>query len=345
MSDEGRGGDSPNQALVGQPYAFLPPGAVHDSVRFYQVARNRTTDKMAIAVLVLGVCGFLGITIAVAIVLGILVLTRVNERSAGRTTGRSDQPWSASPAGLAQPQPFQPYPTQAQPFQSYPAQPYPAAQPYAGIPPEAQPVFATPNLTPPAGQAQVPWPAPPANVLASSRVFGKGKVLFFAIFGIVAALLWSGAWTVLIVNAPDRTQSASSAVCMDVPAGHANICTVKPGDCFIRPSFERDIEAFRLTSCTAEHDAQAIGVFIEQAGRWPGPDGFVAAAETECLNIGSRNVDEALVDETTQLGFLAPDVNSWNAGFRNVTCIVYTNDASWSTSVLVPDADLRIPTR
>ncbi|GLZ37237.1 septum formation family protein [Actinokineospora sp. NBRC 105648] len=169
----------------------------------------------------------------------------------------------------------------------------------------------------------------------------KALAVFMAVAGLVFSGVWGSAWAVAVVYLVDE---ANAADCEHPPSGQATACTLKPGDCFIRPSFSAPIPNVDLTSCGSRHDAQAIGAYTGGTGPWPGMTTLTADSETKCLPIAQRNVDVAALSETDQLGFLAPDQASWDAGYRNVICIVFTDTASWTSSVLAAGADLSIPT-
>ncbi|MGQ4266884.1 septum formation family protein [Nocardiopsis sp. MT53] len=155
--------------------------------------------------------------------------------------------------------------------------------------------------------------------------------------------MWGLGWTGVAVVAANYEEPTYAATC-EPPPGYANACTLEPGDCFMLPSFEEEFPEVELTSCDESHDAQAIGAFTAPAGDWPGMAGFASASETECSPIADRNVDASLMSPSDQLGFIAPNRASWDFGVDHVTCIVFTEDASWTSSVLVPGADLSIPT-
>ncbi|WP_433272060.1 septum formation family protein [Actinosynnema sp. CS-041913] len=191
--------------------------------------------------------------------------------------------------------------------------------------------------------------------LHQNRLGRKPPAVWLAIVGLVASLVWGGLWAAGVVhvagnpvaNNPVATNSVATnegGGCELPPEGYANACTVRPGDCFTRPSPDAPIPRVELAPCGQPHDAQAIGAFTAPAGDWPGTSGFTADAEVRCREIAERNVDAQALQETDRLGHLAPDRASWNGGFRNVACVVYTDRPRWTGSVLRPDADLSVPT-
>jgi len=182
----------------------------------------------------------------------------------------------------------------------------------------------------------VPAPAGQAAALA-----GSTTSTVMAVVGLVSVFVWATFWVVVGLNVAQQLSG-----CPTPAAGYANICTLTPGDCFMRPSFTVGTASIKLLDCTQSHDAQAIAAFKDSSsGAWPGMDTLSADAQARCQSLVARNVDRSKVDSDAQLGFLAPNSASWLAGYHNVFCIVYSDGATWTQSILKPDADLSVPPR
>ncbi|MGO1057378.1 hypothetical protein [Crossiella sp. CA198] len=246
----------------------------------------------------------------------------------------------ATPVQFNQPTPPQPNPAPA-PFPSSPAGTHPAD-------------LSAPIAGPPGMPAGVPGPvagfgtgvtaatgaAGAAAGLVGMVAASKTIALAMALLGLLFSLVWGGVWTAGIIHV---TSTADG--CVTPPAGHANACTLKPGDCLIRPSLSTETVSVRLTSCTEPHDAQAFGAYSGGSGPWPGWNGFLAGTKANCPAIAQRNVNLAALTESDQIGYLAPNEVSWNEGYRNVICMAYHSAGSWTSSILQPGADLSLPTR
>ncbi|MER6664444.1 DUF4190 domain-containing protein [Amycolatopsis japonica] len=193
-------------------------------------------------------------------------------------------------------------------------------------------------------------PAIILGVIALTRTGpGKQQGRGLAIGGLVAAGIWTIGWVALLGNTvgnpDDYTASPSSPSCATPPSGHANICTLKPGDCLRQPV--GSATSVELTACGSPHSTEVIGAFTAADGPWPGGGELKAEALTHCQRIMAKNVDSPRLDSEgvyTDLGYLKPEREPWKQGVRTVFCTLVSPDSKLTGSVLVPGADLAVPT-
>lgn len=180
---------------------------------------------------------------------------------------------------------------------------------------------------------------------------GKQQGRGLAIGGLAAAAFWTIGWIALAKNTMgdlDRhTASPPSASCATPPAGHANICTLKTGDCFQKPAVTGIYTSVELTTCDRAHSTQVIGAFTAADGPWPSGGELKAEALTHCQRIMAKNVDSQRLNAEgvyTDLVTWKPGRDEWKHGVRTVFCTLNSPDSQLTGSVLVPGADLSIPT-
>jgi len=178
---------------------------------------------------------------------------------------------------------------------------------------------------------------------------GKQQGRGLAIGGLAAAGFWTVGWVALLGNTmgnPDLdTASPPSASCATPPPGHANICTLKPGDCLQQPV--ASVTSVELAACGNPHATEVIGAFTASDGPWPGSAELKAEALTHCQRIMAKNVDSPRLNSEgvyTDLGYLKPDREPWKHGVRTVFCTLNSPGSQLTGSTLVPGADLAVPT-
>ncbi|MBE1575965.1 DUF4190 domain-containing protein [Amycolatopsis roodepoortensis] len=178
---------------------------------------------------------------------------------------------------------------------------------------------------------------------------GKQQGRGLAIGGLAAAAFWTIGWIALAKNTMgdlDRhTASPPSASCATPPAGHANICTLKPGDCLQQPMAA--VTSVELAVCESPHTTEVFGAFTAADGPWPSGGEMKAEALEHCQRIAAKNVDLPRLNAEgvyTTLGYLKPEREPWEGGVRTIFCTIYSPDSQLTGSALVPGADLSIPT-
>ncbi|MFI9454920.1 septum formation family protein [Amycolatopsis sp. NPDC052450] len=183
---------------------------------------------------------------------------------------------------------------------------------------------------------------------------GKRPGRGLAIGGLAAAGFWAVGWIALLGNTmgnPDSytasTPGAPSASCATPPSGHANACTLKPGDCFQQSAVTGTFTSVELTTCGNAHTTQVIGTFTATDGPWPSGGELKAEALDHCQRIMAKNVDKPRLDAEgvyTDLSYLKPERDAWKHGVRTVFCTLHSPGSELTGSALVPGADLSIPT-
>jgi hypothetical protein len=180
---------------------------------------------------------------------------------------------------------------------------------------------------------------------------GKRPGRGLAIGGLAAAGFWAVGWIALLGNTmgnPDHSSaSPPGASCATPSPGHANACTLKPGDCFEQPTVKGTFTSVELTACGSAHSTETIGAFTAAGGPWPSGENLKAEAATECQRIMAKNVDRPRLEAAgvyAELSYLRPERDAWDHGVRTVFCTIHSPDAQLTESVLTAGADLAVPT-
>lgn len=180
---------------------------------------------------------------------------------------------------------------------------------------------------------------------------GKRPGRGLAIGGLAAAGVWTVGWVALLGNTmadPDRyTANPPSQGCATPSPGYANVCTLKPGECFEQPTVNGTFTSVELATCGGRHSTEAIGAFTAPDGPWPGDEKLKAEALTQCERIMAKNVDRPRLDAAgadAYLSYAGPERVGWERGVRTVHCTIYSPGSQLTGSVLVTGADLAIPT-
>ncbi|MEU6262415.1 DUF4328 domain-containing protein [Saccharopolyspora shandongensis] len=187
---------------------------------------------------------------------------------------------------------------------------------------------------------------PPEATAVGGTAGSRTTAVVMALSGLLFSVTWSGIWAYAVVDATHGPEpSTTLADCENPPAGSATMCTMKPGDCFTWPGEADRFLTVALASCTQPHDAQAIGAHTADDGPWPGWDAFQNQIDAWCGPIAQRNVDASAVSPDDSLGLIAPDQTAWDGGHHTAYCAVVSEASGYRQSILVPDADLSVPTR
>ncbi|MEV6910317.1 septum formation family protein [Amycolatopsis sp. NPDC051071] len=180
---------------------------------------------------------------------------------------------------------------------------------------------------------------------------GKRPGRGLAIGGLAAAGVWTVGWVALLGNTlanPNHfTANPPSQGCAAPSPGYANVCTLKPGDCFEQAAIDVTFTSIELSACGGTHSSEVVGAFIAQDGPWPGEEKLKADASTQCERIVAKNVDNPrldAVDGDVYLSHAASDRVGWEHGVRTVLCTIYAPGSKLTGSLLAPGADLAIPT-
>ena len=102
------------------------------------------------------------------------------------------------------------------------------------------------------------------------------------------------------------------------------VLDVAVGDCFDDPG-DGAIESIDIKDCAEPHDFEVFDVFdiADQSDSFPGTDALAERAFTECLDSFEGYVGTAYPDSVLWLLPMTPLEDSWQAGDREVACLLY----------------------
>jgi hypothetical protein len=154
------------------------------------------------------------------------------------------------------------------------------------------------------------------NQLHSRIQQGRGM----AVTGIVLGVLWLLGWVVLFVAAvvtsgPERTASGAVTQTTD-----AYVEDLEAGDCFSGAGRD-EVDSVTILPCTTAHESQVVTIFAMPAGRWPGEDQVVQAAEKGCSEKADPLITDRAYDDLSPSFIYPTDEYSWR-GSREIICVV-----------------------
>lgn len=154
------------------------------------------------------------------------------------------------------------------------------------------------------------------NQLHSRIQRGRGM----AVTGIVLGVLWLLGWVVLFVAAvvtsgPERTASGAVTQTTD-----AYVEDLEAGDCFSGAGRD-EVDSVTILPCTSAHESQVVTIFAMPAGRWPGEDKVVQAAEKGCSEKADPLITDRAYDDLSPSFIYPTDEYSWR-GSREIICVV-----------------------
>jgi hypothetical protein len=181
------------------------------------------------------------------------------------------------------------------------------------------------------------------------RVVQAGRGM--AVAGIVLGAIWIVGIAALLAIAIATDSSDSSA-----PSGSSNssgsagrggstqvasagrdvtVDELKAGDCFDDGSTpdSKDVGDVTVVPCTTPHRSQVVTVFDLPAGRYPGEDKIVAAAEKGCSDKADPLVRESRMDEVDPSFLYPSDAWTW-AHSRAIQCTADATSGKLTGSVL-----------
>lgn len=204
----------------------------------------------------------------------------------------------------------------------------------AGLPTAPAPSFAPPPRPPRAGTNGFAIASFVLGLLGGfplSVIFGivalvqlrrrprKGKGLA------VAGLVLSGVWvliialavTAVIVSGPERNAAGEIT-----DPGTVTATELTSGDCVNGVRDGASVTTLPAVPCTEPHEAEIFAVFSLRLTEWPGDEAVLDEAEKGCeQRIGGYEA-AMMDDQTLELMFLHPSVESWRGGDHEVTCMV-----------------------
>ena len=94
------------------------------------------------------------------------------------------------------------------------------------------------------------------------------------------------------------------------------------GDC-LDASKEHGLSASSVVSCAEPHDDEVYGDFMLEGGDFPGDETVAAIGDAGCATRFEDFIGISLADSTLDFYTLVPTSESWSAGHRTVSCIVW----------------------
>ena len=165
-----------------------------------------------------------------------------------------------------------------------------------------------------------------ATVVSVGRIGSRGVVALVA---------------VLVVTAGGCSDDESPSSAPTAPAPPSSdqvpleVGLLQPGDCF--NGLDRDDVEVTVVPCANAHGAEMTGRFLLDGEEFPGEDEVLEQAEEGCLAIFEDYAGQPA--EETELRFteLTPTESQWEAGAREVACIVLPPEAGELTRSSVRD--------
>jgi hypothetical protein len=167
------------------------------------------------------------------------------------------------------------------------------------------------------------------------RTGARGRGL--AITGLVASGIWVVALVVIVVavlaggeGSPVVTAVASASA----PPGTVTFERLTSGDCLQYPDDLTSVTTVQTLPCAEPHNAEVIGLYDATGVDWPGVDAIQQEANQRCGDLVKTSVDNAAVTDDMSFSFVFPnDAASWDAGDREVICLVHKATGTTTGSV------------
>jgi hypothetical protein len=106
-----------------------------------------------------------------------------------------------------------------------------------------------------------------------------------------------------------------------------SISDVAVGDCF-DDTGDEVVSELELIDCDEPHDNEVFANLQVEESVFPGDEVFGAFAIDACLAPFEAYVGESYAESRLDYWFLTPTEESWAAGDRAVTCVLYAADLS-----------------
>jgi hypothetical protein len=166
------------------------------------------------------------------------------------------------------------------------------------------------------------------------RVVQAGRGM--AIAGIVLGALWIAGFAALIAIGIATDSSDSGGSRPLTSAGRdVTVDELKAGDCFNDGSTpdSKDVGDVTVVPCTTPHRSQVVTVFDLPAGRYPGEDKVVAAADKGCSDKADPLVREDRMAEVEPSYIYPSDAWTWSHS-RAIQCTADATTGKVTGSVL-----------
>jgi hypothetical protein len=125
------------------------------------------------------------------------------------------------------------------------------------------------------------------------------------------------------------------AVILAACSGATSVADLAVGDCFDDPN-EPIISELELIDCDQPHDNEVFANLQVEESVYPGEEVFNSFAVDACLAPFEAYVGESYADSPLDYWYLTPTEESWAAGDRAITCVLYSADLSSLTGSARP---------
>ena len=137
-------------------------------------------------------------------------------------------------------------------------------------------------------------------------------------FAIAAALVLASCADPSTTDSSDRDETGEI-----VEGGELGVFAVQEGDCVNWPDSADGVSSFESVACDVAHDAEIYELFdIAETDEFPGTTIVESEAEQGCLDAFEPFIGIDYQQSQWFFTFLAPSEGTWDAGDREVICLV-----------------------
>ena len=95
------------------------------------------------------------------------------------------------------------------------------------------------------------------------------------------------------------------------------------GMCFFDESDSTTISSVNEVDCASSHDVEVFATILLADGPFPAADALAQTATEQCTLQFGNFVGVAYGSSALQLQYLVPSVETWNAGDRELVCLIF----------------------
>ncbi|MCU1580449.1 MAG: uncharacterized protein JWP19_2653 [Rhodoglobus sp.] len=119
------------------------------------------------------------------------------------------------------------------------------------------------------------------------------------------------------------------------PSSGSDVFSIKVGDCLNDASVNGEVSTVPIVDCSAPHDSEAYFSGSLAEGDFPGDDAVKQGAEAICGPAFTDFVGAPYQqDAGYNYSYYTPTLDSWNAGDREVMCVVFDPSGAQVTGTL-----------
>lgn len=108
-----------------------------------------------------------------------------------------------------------------------------------------------------------------------------------------------------------------------IEAGSEDVFALQVGDCFDDPAEFGEIANVDAVPCAQPHDNEIYHTFDLPDGDFPGDTAIDDAAFSNCLPAFESYVGTTYESSSLDISYLSPTLDSWDAGDREIACLLY----------------------